>query len=241
MRKSRVIGLGAYTKRLQKELSDYWVDVQTMQLIAYAQDMILRLGNDINSINTRNNMNDEGNLLDSLCWGVCYSGELKGSGFFREQVATKPSGLHAYSKAAILEGGRSKWKSLYNADATKARLLQKSNWSYESAAEPVNGHQLAEEYLSKAGTKSKKGQWLVFFAILAPYWGYWEEGHYNIFMRRFVRFNVMTWYYDQLKRDLSPAKARIHVHVEKYASKSLAASAKKTLRHPERFDKFKRA
>ena len=241
MKASRIIGMSAYTKRLQKKLTDYWVGEQTARLIVYAQETILKLGNDINSINTKNNMDDTGNLLDSLCWGVSYSGELKGSGFYREQTASRPSELHAYSEAAVLEGGaRSKWKGLYSKDVMKAREIQKANWSYTSAAEPVNGHQLAANYLSKAATKCKSGQWQIFFAILAPYWGYWEEGHHNIFMQRFVRFNVMTWYYDQMTKDLKPAKTRIHVHVEKYASKSLYSSAKKNLRDSHRFDDFAR-
>ena len=38
-----------------------------------------------------------GNLLNSLCWGVAYSGELKASGFFRNAQSTKISYLHEWS------------------------------------------------------------------------------------------------------------------------------------------------
>lgn len=237
MRKTRVVGLNA--AKLVETMMKTVVDEQNKRLIAYAQDEIIKLGAAINSLPTKNNMDDKGNLLDSLCWGVCYSGNLVGSGFYRAQVATMPSELHAYSTLAVLEGGaRRKWKDLYNADIQKARSLQESNFSYTTASEPVNGHALAQDFIDKFAKKSKEGQWTVFFAILAPYWGYWEQGHNNRLARRFLRFQVMTEFFDQVKQDLKPAKTRLKIHVEKYASKSLYSSAKKNLKNPQRFDEW---
>lgn len=237
MKKGKLIGFDA--NKLAESMMKSAIEEQNKRLIAYAQDEIISLGNDINAINTKNNMDDLGNLLDSLCWGVAYDGKMVGSGFYREQIAKMPSELHAYSKVAVLEGStRGKWKELYNKDVKKARQLQESNWSYETGSEPVNGHALAQAYIDRAGKKCKAGHWMVFFAICAPFWGYWEEGHYNIFMRRFVRFNILTWHYDKIKGDLKPAKTDIKVHVEKYASKSLYASAKKNLKDPHRFDSW---
>lgn len=237
MQKSKLVGFNA--AKMAEQMMANAVAEQNSRLVEYAKKGIVELGSAIAAIPTKNNMNDTGNLLDSLCWGVCYNGELIGSGFYREQSASKPSHLHAYSTAAVLEGStRRKWKDLYNADVQKARSLQESNWSYTSAAEPVNGHQLAAAYIDKAAKTCKNGQWMVFFAILAPYWGYWEEGHNNIFLKRFVRYQVMTEFYDKAQADLKPAKTRLKIHVEKYASKSLYSSAKKNLKNPSRLDEW---
>lgn len=238
MKQGKIIGFNA--AKMAEQMMANAVAEQNRRLVEYAQRGIIELGNAIASIPTKNNMDDTGNLLDSLCWGVCYNGELIDSGFYRGQTASRPSHLHAYSKAEVLEGNtRRKWKELYNADVQKARMLQGANWSETSAAEPVNGHALAQAYIDKAAKKCKSGQWMVFFAILAPYWGYWEAGHNNVFMRRFVRYQVITEFYDKMKVDLKPAKVRPpHIHVEKYASKSLYSSAKKNLKNPNRLDKW---
>ena len=44
----------------------------------------------------------------------------------------------------------------------------------------------------------------------------------------------MTQFYDKVKPELKPAKTRFHVYVDKYASKSLYAQAKKNLRRRSR-------
>ena len=89
---------------------------------------------------------------------------------------------------------------------------------------PVNGRQLAQTYMQKYGNNGAKG-WRVFFAILAPYWGYWEKG---FTMKsgggdsgiprstRFMQFAVMTQFYDEVKQDLKPARVRFRVSVAKY-------------------------
>ena len=236
MKQGKIIGFNA--AKMAEQMMANAVAEQNRRLVEYAREEIILLGNDIAAIGGRNNMDNTGNLLDSLCWGVCYNKELIDSGFYREQRASRPSLLHEYSSGAIIEGGRKKWKELYNEDVSKARMLQTANWSYESASEPVNGHALAQEYIDKAAKSCKDGHWYVFFAILSPYWGYWEEGHNNIFMKRFVKFNIMTWHYDKIKSDLKPAKMRFNVHVEKYASKSLASSIKKNLKNPKRLEEF---
>lgn len=89
---------------------------------------------------------------------------------------------------------------------------------------PVNGRLLAQTYMQKYGNNGAKG-WRVFFAILAPYWGYWEKG---FTMKsgggdsgiprstRFMQFAVMTQFYDEVKQDLKPARVRFRVSVAKY-------------------------
>ncbi len=82
---------------------------------------------------------------------------------------------------------------------------------------PVNGRALAESYLQKYGNGEAKA-WKVFFAILAPYWGYWEKGFTlrTIGGSRHVQFAVMAQFYDSVKRDLKPARTRFRVSVAKY-------------------------
>lgn len=240
MGKSKVIGFDA--AKLEKDMMDYCVGQNNARLIAYAKKKILALGAMIESYPAGKHMNDKGNLLDSLCWGVCYDSKMIGRGFYREQTASRPTIMHARYRDAMFKvpvattrGGRktrSKW--MYDE-------YDKYNWESSDVGVPVNGHQLAEEYLSRAESKCKSGEWKVFFAICAPYWGYWEQG---FTMRgrhssKFVQFSVMTQFYDQLNADLKPMKiGKPHIHVEKYASKSLLASAKKNYRQPERLEKF---
>ena len=236
MKKTRIFGLNI--EQMKKEMMATAVTAQTNLLIEYAKTEIQKLGEKISSYNSKNHMDDTGNLLDSLCWGVCYDGEVKDYGFFREKRASQPSLLHGWSNVAVIEGSpRRKWKDLYNADKNKARELQSYNWSYMHAGEEVNGFDRAVEYIQKASKNCKSGQWTVFFAILAPYWGYWEEGFEMVLNRtkglsRHIQgLMVMTQFYDVVKSDLKPAKVRIHVHVPKYRSKSLYAQAKKNLRN----------
>ena len=217
--------------KIKQQMKDAAIAEQSRRLVEYAKATVMEIGQKIQSFDRGHHMDDSGNLLDSLCWGVCYSGELVESGFFREKRATNTSVMHGLSEVAVLEGNtRSKWKNLYNENVQTAMNLQRANWSYVNAGEEVDGHQRAADYIEKAGAKCKTGQWKVFFAILAPYWGYWEEGHQNILTQKFEHFAVMTQIYDRVKKDLKPASTRIHVHVDNYRSKSLYSQAKKNLR-----------
>lgn len=193
MKKSRVIGLEAYSRGLKKELTEYWVKEQTRRLIEYAKEKIVSIGNTIQSYHSRNHMDRTGNLLNSLCWGVAYDGKLMDYGFFRDAESLKESHLHERFK---------------------------EDWQI-----PVNGHALADGYIKRYGKMSGANMWRVWFAILAPYWGYWEEGFTMVhgysqqggFMgSTFVKFAVMSEVYDQVAKELAPAKPKIKVHVEKY-------------------------
>ena len=230
MGKSRVIGFDA--AKLEKDMMNYCVGKQNARLIAYAKDKIQQIGNRISSYGSKNHMDDTGNLLDSLCWGLSYDGKPISSGFYREQVATEASYLHGFSRVEFLEGsGRKKWK-----DAESARKMGADPFSQMDAGEPVWGHQRAAEFIEKAGLKSKAGQWLLFFAILAPYWGYWEKGFKKYVGKGhdsyvFLQFSVMAESYDQIKPELKPMRTTFRTYVPKYASKSLYAQAKKNLRN----------
>ena len=102
---------------------------------------------------------------------------------------------------------------------------------------PVDGRALAQQYLQSYGNNGARG-WRVFFAILAPYWGYWEKGFrmvsegrgskaYSKGIRSFYRFAVMTEFYDQVKADLKPARVRFRVSVPKYMKDELDRKWKK--------------
>lgn len=186
MSASKVVGLDAYLKKLKKELTEYSVDEQTNRLIAYAKRTIIDIADAIQFYGGKHHMDDTGNLLDSLCWGLAYKGKVVATGFYREQRATKLSYLHA--------------------------------WSDYSEAYPVGGHTLAEKYLQQYTAVTTDG-WRLFFAVLAPYWGYWEEG----FMfkgkngHKFLKFSVMTQYYDRAGRDLKPAKVTFKTEAPPYS------------------------
>lgn len=219
---SKVVGFNADS--IRKKLLNDVIAHNNKSLVDYAKKEIRTLGDTIAAYNSRNNMDDTGNLLDSLCWCVCYDGKMVESGFYREKRATLPSYLHELSKVEFLEGsGRKKWKDVH---ATGI-----ASFSEVSAAEDVHGHERAAAYLEKAPKKCKEGQWMLMFAILAPYWGYWEAGHRNVFLGN-VQFAAMTQFYDRIQGDLKPMKtSKPHIGIAKYASKSLVAQGRKNLKH----------
>lgn len=199
MIKSKVIGFNA--KSMAAAMMKNVVAEQNRRLVEYAKEKILAIGNQIQTYHSRNHMDRTGNLLNSLCWGVSYNGKLVEGGFFRDAVLNN-KGIAKTSESFLHEWFSGDVKYLI----------------------PVNGRQLAQTYMQKYGNNGAKG-WRVFFAILAPYWGYWEKG---FTMKsgggdsgiprstRFMQFAVMTQFYDEIKKDLKPARVRFRVSVAKY-------------------------
>ena len=220
MKQGKIIGFNA--AKMAEQMMANAVAEQNRRLVEYAKDKVVVIGDTIRSYNSKHHMDAIGNLLDSLCWGVGYDGKMIESGFYRGQRASRPSILHAFygdESVDLFVGGTKRWKQIQNAkDKATADWLLASSFEGWSPGEPVNGHALAEAYLAKAEKNCKEHQWTVFFAILAPYWGYWEEGFRNVRTGTFMQFQVMTEFYDVVKADLKPAKTRLKVHVEKYAS-----------------------
>lgn len=192
MIKGKIVGFNA--KAMAARMMSIAVAEQNARLIAYAKEEIIKIGNQIQTYHSRHHMDRTGNLLDSLLWGVSYEGKLVEGGFYRDAQARGESYLHEWFSGDV--------KFLI----------------------PVNGRQLAQTYMQKYGNNGAKG-WRVFFAILAPYWGYWEKG---FTMKsgggdsgiprstRFMQFAVMTQFYDEIKKDLKPARVRFRVSVAKY-------------------------
>lgn len=207
MKKSRV---KFNTKAVSERIFNALVPVQTERLIDYAKERIGLIASQIMSYDGGHHMQHKMNLLDSLCWGVQYNGNLEGSGFYGEQQATKLSHLH--------------------------------EWSADSNAFPVGGRVLAENFIKQMGNLKSKG-WRVFFAVLAPYWGYWEKGFrmksrhgsFNDYddddvegYSRFMKFAVMTEQYDIISNDLKPSVMKFSVHVpDSIAKKAKAFSRRK--------------
>lgn len=187
---------------LQKKILKGLIQEQTDRLIEYAKEKILELGNNITSYNSKNGMDRSGHLLNSLCWGVAYNGELVEYGFFRDAV------LKTHST----------W---FEKSTTNSYLHE---WIPEYEAFPVNGRAEAERYISRYGKAGSAGCWRVFFAILAPYWGYWEEG-FSVKRGKnggtsFKKFAVMSQLYDTVGKDLKPAKVKFNVTKDIYYTKS---------------------
>ena len=91
-------------------------------------------------------------------------------------------------------------------------------WIPEYEAFQIDGRQMAQNYIQRYGKAgSGKGSWRVFFAILAPYWGYWETGFNMVHgigknkKSSFHQFAVMTEFYDKVGKDLKPAKVNFHI------------------------------
>lgn len=192
---------------LKKQVMENAIAFNNSRLVAYAKMTILEIGYKIMSYHSKNGMDRTGNLLNSLCWGVSYKGQLVESGFFRDEVL-KNNGIGKTSESFLHE-----W------------------FVAETYAFPVDGRQLAEEYIRKVGDTGSTG-WKVFFAILAPYWGYWEKGftmkhgfstNGNFMGASFMKFSVMAEVYDKVKKDLKPArKYYFNVSVPTYSAESIA-------------------
>lgn len=189
--------VGFNEAEIKEQLLRSIVAKQSKLLADYADDLTQKIGNTINGYASKNHMDRTGNLLDSLCWGVSYEGKLVYSGFFRERKASHDSYMHEW-----LSGDD---KTLY----------------------PVNGRMFAEEYLQRYGNSGSGEGWRVFVAILAPYWGFWENGFMMKsgggfsgipFSQRWRQFAVMTQYYDTVKKDLKPARVRFRHPVSKYSA-----------------------
>lgn len=177
MQKTKIVGFDA--KAFGAQIMANIIAEQNARLVDYAKTTIGEIGEKIKTYHSRNGMDRTGNLLDSLCWCVSYKGKVVESGFYREKQSRGTSYLHEWFSGDV------------------------------KYSEPIDGHALAAQYLAKHGASGSTG-WRIFFAILAPYWGYWENGFTlkSNFGKtsRFMQFAVMAEFYDQVRRDLKPAR-----------------------------------
>lgn len=165
-------------------------------LVEYAKNKIVQIGKAIQSYHSRNHMDRTGNLLNSLCWGVSYNGDLLDSGFYREETINDEMGID------------------HDGESFMHELWRDYKYAY-----PVDGRAMAEAFLQRS-QPSTKG-WRVFFAILAPYWGYWESGHKNVMTDKFEKFAVMTHIYDEVKRELKVQPHLSVTNATKYTKRSI--------------------
>ena len=198
--KTKIIGFNP--AKIKKEAENYLIPIQTEKLIEYAKEEIIKLGDKIQTYNSRNHMDRTGNLLNSLCWGVYYNGKRKGDGFYRDEK-TQSKGLNG-SRISFLHE------------------------FFRNDQEEVNGRKMAEDFI-KSFKATSKG-WTLFIAVLAPYWGYWEsgftmkfgfekdeDGNMRTTQRRFMQFQVMTHVFDDVRMALKPAETHFSVFVPKYS------------------------
>ena len=202
MKESKVI---FDAKKLAAEMMKNLSAEQTNRLIEYAKQTILEIGNKIQTYHSRNHMYRSGHLLRSLCCGVSYDGKLVYSGFYGD-IALK---------------SHTTWNE---ANTTNSYLHE---WIPEYEAFQIDGRQMAQNYIQRYGHMgSGKGSWRVFFAILAPYWGYWETGFNMVHglgknrKSSFHQFAVMTEFYDKADKDLKPAKVKFQITKEMNYTKS---------------------
>jgi hypothetical protein len=200
MKKTEVTGFDA--AKLERDLTNYWVGQQNAAFIAYAEEKVKEIGDRIQSFQSRNHMDDKGNLLDSLYWGVSYRGKAVKTGFYRRKKAKEDSYLHDWFKG-----------------------------DYDSLF-PVNGRLFAKQHIERFADGNESQGWRVWFAILAPYWGYWENGfrmkikptdydEEDVAETRFMRFAVMTEFYDIIKGELKQTRVRFRHPVSQYTATGL--------------------
>lgn len=186
------------SKALAKDILNNLVPYQTNLLIDYAMDEIKKLGDRIASYNGANGLDRTGNLLNSLCWGVTYDGVLKASGFYREEVHKTRTNRWGQTRGLGVGGGSDSFLHEF----------------FRDDAELVDGRKLAKEYLQNV--KGKSNKWTVFFAILAPYWGYWEGGFRMVTTNKRMQFQAISYVWDDVRKDLKPAKTNITLYRPKY-------------------------
>lgn len=213
MKESKVI---FDTRKLAAEMMKNLSAEQTNRLIEYAKQTILEIGDKIQTYHSRNHMYRTGHLLRSLCCGVSYDGKLVYSGFYGDITLQK----------------QNHWQE---GETTNAYLHEWTPEEYQ--AFQVDGRHMAQNYIQRYGSAGSGNKtWRVFFAILAPYWGYWESGftlihggavHYKkngeksrFRGAQFKQFAVMTEFYDKVGKDLKPAKVKFQITKDMNYTKS---------------------
>ena len=202
MKESKVI---FDAKKLAAEMMKNLSAEQTNRLIEYAKQTILEIGDKIQTYHSRNHMYRSGHLLRSLCCGVSYDSKLVYSGFYGD-IALK---------------SHTTWNE---ANTTNSYLHE---WIPEYEAFQIDGRQMAQNYIQRYGSAGSGNKtWRVFFAILAPYWGYWETGFNMVHglgknrKSSFHQFAVMTEFYDKVDKDLKPAKVKFEITKDMNYTKS---------------------
>lgn len=180
---------------LAKVMFDNLVEEQTQRLVDYAKRNVRLIGDAMMMYNSKYHMDRTGNLLNSLCWTVAYGGRLIDSGFYRDE---RINGVSSATKDIINKDGHS----------------YLHEWSPDRDVYVVNGREMAKKYIKQHGHHSVKGYWRVTFAVLAPYWGYWEEG-FMLHGRR-LQFNVMEQMWGKVSDDLKPAKVTFKTEAPTY-------------------------
>lgn len=232
MQKSKLIGFN--TGAVRANMFAAAVEEQNRRFVEYAKQRIMLIGEAITMYHSRHNMDDTGNLLDSLCWGVLYNGKYVDYGFYRQQKATTAAVLHDFWKGGEIQRKTSVEDWLRYKKNGQSYLLWDSYEKYDLPE--IWGHKMAQEFIERK-EKSGKSGWQIFFAILAPYWGYWEKGftmRHGNYGSTFLQFAVMSQFADHVRSDIPSSKVNVKVHVEKYSNTGLMKQARREARRRER-------
>ena len=103
----------------------------------------------------------------------------------------------------------SRKKSGYYRSARASEISHLHEYS-RPMGQAVSGHYLAQLFIQKYRPTTEKG-WEVFFAVLAPYWGYWETG-FETPSGEELKWHVMTRHYDVVSNDLKPANVTFNIY-----------------------------
>lgn len=106
---------------------------------------------------------------------------------------------------------------------------------------PIHGRKLARMFVREWGAKYGDG-WCVAFAILAPYWGYWEVGHKNVLTKKRERFAIMAEFWDTAKNDLQPMVVAFYRSRPHYTRQKLEKMSERFNKNPyaekRHFDRY---
>jgi hypothetical protein len=89
---------------VKKRLEKIAFKQQTLNLVEYAENEIKNIASELTG-GSFNLDASTGNLLDSLCWGVYFNGNVRNMGYYRKQQASEDSYLHALSSNKISVNG----------------------------------------------------------------------------------------------------------------------------------------
>lgn len=193
-------------KKWGEEIYNETVEEQTRRLIEYAKKTVQNIGDKMHAFNSTNNLDRTGNLLRSLCWGVLFKGELKGSGFYEGAINGngKESYLHEFSRNdSILVKGRTLAEEYI--ESQKNRKSGRGWKMFVAVLAPYWGYWEIGFNMNIGGNTIYRGK-------------SGERKIPTVFRKRF-RFNVMAETWDVVRMDLKPAKTDITVYVPKYIHK----------------------
>lgn len=115
-----------FRKDLMKRKKLY-EEQQTARLLAYAQEQVMLMGDEIKQIITSQD-GSTGNLLDSICWGVWHNKKSVGKGYYNKEItATEYSYLHEFNPS-IRESVSGRYLAQQFLEQYQANIVTDKGW-----------------------------------------------------------------------------------------------------------------